>query len=109
MVSGGLSLCFARLLLAVCIPSTTQAQIEVLSQGLEQPAEQSAKRELIKSPPSLTALGALTLPVGLMKWNRKVLTFAAICWRIAGVLFVLFSVMNFFTHIGLLMNTSDSF
>lgn len=57
----------------------------------------------------LTALGALTLPVGLMNWNRKVLTFAAICWRIAGVLFVLFSVMNFFTHIGLLMNTSDSF
>jgi hypothetical protein len=34
---------------------------------------------------------------------------AAICWGIAGALFVLFSAMNYFTHIGLLMNTSDSF
>lgn len=37
------------------------------------------------------------------------LTAASICWSIAGVLFVLFSIMNFFTHIGLLMNASDSF
>jgi hypothetical protein len=54
----------------------------------------------------LTALGALLLPAGLMTWNRKVLTATSICWSIAGVLF---SVMNFFTHTGLLMNTSDSF
>ena len=52
MVSRGLSLCFAGLLLAVCIPSATQAQIEVLSQGLDQPAEQSATLELIKAPPN---------------------------------------------------------
>jgi len=34
---------------------------------------------------------------------------AAMGWRVAGVLLVLFSAMNYFTHIGLLMNTSDSF
>jgi|HubBroStandDraft_6_1064221.scaffolds.fasta_scaffold48283_4 hypothetical protein len=43
MVCRGVSLCFAGLPIAVCIPSATQAQIEVLSQGLDQPAEQSAK------------------------------------------------------------------
>jgi hypothetical protein len=56
----------------------------------------------------LTSLGALLLPAGVLKWNRKVLMVAAICWGVAGVLFVLFSAMNYFTHIGLLMNTSDS-
>ena len=57
----------------------------------------------------LTSLGALLLPAGVLKWNRKVLMVAVICWKVAGVLFVLFSAMNYFTHIGLLMNTSDSF
>lgn len=57
----------------------------------------------------LTALGALLLPAGVMNWNRKVLMLAAMCWGVAGVWFVLFSAMNYFTHIGLLMNTSDSF
>jgi hypothetical protein len=57
----------------------------------------------------LTALGALLLPAGVRKWNRKVLIVSGLCWRVAGVLFVLFSAMNYFTHIGLLMNTSDSF
>jgi len=31
-----------------------------------------------------------------------------LCWTVAGGLLVFFSAMNFFTHIGLLMNTSDS-
>jgi len=57
----------------------------------------------------LTSLGALLLPACVLKWNRKLLKVAAMCWRVAGVLFVLFSSMNYFTHIGLLMNTSDSF
>jgi serine/threonine protein kinase len=42
------------------------------------------------------------------EWNRKVLTISPFCWSVAGVLFVIFSAMNYFTHIGLLMNTSDS-
>jgi hypothetical protein len=57
----------------------------------------------------LTSLGAMLLPAGVLKWNRKVLMVAVICWKVAGMLFVLFSAMNYFTHIGLLMNTSDSF
>jgi uncharacterized membrane protein YciS (DUF1049 family) len=57
----------------------------------------------------LTALGAMLLPVSLFRWSRRVVRAATICWRVAGGLFVLFSAMNYFTHIGLLINTSDSF
>jgi hypothetical protein len=57
----------------------------------------------------LTAIGALLFPLGVMKGNRKVLLVAEMCWSVAGALFVLFSAMNYFTHIGLLINTSDSF
>jgi hypothetical protein len=57
----------------------------------------------------LTAAGALLFPAGVRGWNRGILKICALCWQIAGVLFLLFSAMNFFTHIGLLMNTSDSF
>jgi Protein of unknown function (DUF981) len=57
----------------------------------------------------LTSLGALLLPAGVRKWNRKLLMISVICWAIAGVVIVLFGAMNYFTHIGLLMNTSDSF
>jgi hypothetical protein len=42
------------------------------------------------------------------KWNYKVVTVVRLCWGVAGVLLVFFSAMNYFTHIGLLMNTSDS-
>ena len=31
-----------------------------------------------------------------------------LCWGVAGMLLVFFSTMNYFTHIALLMNTSDS-
>jgi hypothetical protein len=31
-----------------------------------------------------------------------------LCWSVSGGVLVLFSAMNYFTHIGLLMNTSDS-
>jgi hypothetical protein len=57
----------------------------------------------------LTALGALLFPIGARKWNREIMKISVVCWGIAGVFFVLFSAMNYFTHIGLLMNTSDSF
>ncbi len=48
----------------------------------------------------------LLLPASPMKWDPKVLVVDAICWGVAGALF---SATNYFTHIGLLMNTSDSF
>jgi hypothetical protein len=57
----------------------------------------------------LTSVGALLLPACVLKWSRKLLVAAAVCWRVAGILIILFSAMNYFTHIGLLMNTSDSF
>jgi len=44
----------------------------------------------------------------MAKWNCKGITIVRFCWTVAGGLLVLFSAMNYFTHIGLLMNTSDS-
>src|SRR5262249_49740391 len=57
----------------------------------------------------LISLGALLLPVAIVNWNTKVATVVRFSWTVAGVLLVLFSAMNYFTHIGLLMNTADSF
>ena len=57
----------------------------------------------------LTALGALLSPVALVKWNRPAISVVRFCWSAGGFLLVCFSAMDYFTHIGLLMNTSDSF
>jgi len=54
------------------------------------------------------SLGALLLPSIITNWNRKVLSVIRYSWFVVGVLLVLFSALNYFTHIGLLMNTSDS-
>ena len=57
---------------------------------------------------SLISIGALVAPAAVAKWNSKGMNIARLCWTVAGGLLVLFSAMNYFTHIGLLMNTSDS-
>lgn len=57
---------------------------------------------------SLISIGALLAPTALAKWNSKGMNIVRLCWTVAGGLLVLFSAMNYFTHIGLLMNTSDS-
>jgi uncharacterized membrane protein len=57
---------------------------------------------------SLISIGALLAPTAMAKWNRKDISIVGFCWTVAGGLLVLFSAMNYFTHIGLLMNTSDS-
>jgi len=57
----------------------------------------------------LISIGALLAPFGIERRNLKVVGVIHLCWSVSGVLLVLFSAMNFFTHIGLLMNTSDSF
>jgi uncharacterized membrane protein len=57
---------------------------------------------------SLISIGALLAPTAMAKWNSKGMNMVRLCWTIAGGLLVLFSAMNYFTHIGLLMNTSDS-
>ncbi|HEY7416228.1 MAG TPA: DUF981 family protein [Ktedonobacteraceae bacterium] len=58
---------------------------------------------------ALIALGALLTPAAVAKRNPTVVTVIYLCWTIAGAVLVLFSAMNYFTHIGLLINTSDSF
>jgi hypothetical protein len=57
---------------------------------------------------SLISIGALLAPTAVAKWNSKGMNIVRLCWTVAGGLLVLFSAMNYFTHIGLLMNTSDS-
>ena len=57
---------------------------------------------------SLISIGALLAPTAMAKWNRKNINVVRFCWTVAGGLLVFFSAMNYFTHIGLLMNTSDS-
>ena len=56
----------------------------------------------------LISIGALLAPTAMAKWNRKGISIACFCWTVAGGLLVFFSAMNYFTHIGLLMNTSES-
>jgi hypothetical protein len=57
----------------------------------------------------MISLGALLVPAGVVKQNRTAMAIVRLCWTVAGALLVLFSAMNYFTHIGLLVNTSDSF
>jgi hypothetical protein len=57
---------------------------------------------------SLISIGALPVPTGVAKPNRTAITLVYLWWCVAGGLLVLFSAMNYFTHIGLLTNTSDS-
>ena len=57
---------------------------------------------------SLISIGALLAPAAMAKSNHKGISIVRLCWTVAGGLLVLFSAMNYFTHIGLLMNTSDS-
>jgi hypothetical protein len=57
----------------------------------------------------LISVGAPLLPAAIAKWNRQVINVVRLRWSAAGALLVLFSAMNYFTHIGLLVNTSDSF
>jgi uncharacterized membrane protein len=53
----------------------------------------------------LSALGALLFPFALKADAFMLRRIMGISWVIAGVLFLLFSVMNYYTHIGLLVNS----
>lgn len=52
----------------------------------------------------LSAVGALLAPWALRKPNSKLPAIVGTCWIAAGVIFLLFSAMNYYTHIGLLVN-----
>ncbi|TDF91326.1 DUF981 family protein [Paenibacillus piri] len=54
---------------------------------------------------ALTGLGAILLPFSLAKGNPAVLAIIKFCWTITGILFTLFGALNYFTHIGLILNT----
>lgn len=54
----------------------------------------------------LVALGCLLFPWGLQKRNLGVLRVVFYCWVIAGIVFLGFGALNYYTHIGLLQNTT---
>ncbi|WP_055108743.1 DUF981 family protein [Paenibacillus ihumii] len=54
---------------------------------------------------AITGIGAILLPFSLATRNPMVTRIMGLCWRVTGILFVLFGAMNYFTHIGLIINT----
>ncbi|WP_084480505.1 DUF981 family protein [Nocardia grenadensis] len=54
----------------------------------------------------LIAAGAVLTPAFTKNSNRVVGLVIAICWCLSGTAWIVFSVLNYFTHIGLIMNTS---
>ncbi|MWV42935.1 DUF981 family protein [Paenibacillus sp. HJL G12] len=54
---------------------------------------------------ALTGIGAILLPFSLAKGNVIVAGIMRICWLIAGIAFLLFGALNYFTHIGLIIHT----
>ncbi|MBU8857809.1 MULTISPECIES: DUF981 family protein [unclassified Micromonospora] len=57
---------------------------------------------------ALAAAGALAFPRVVAGTNHLAWTVMRSCWTVAGVSFVLFSAMNYYTHIGLMINLSRS-
>ncbi|WP_229399304.1 DUF981 family protein [Micromonospora okii] len=53
----------------------------------------------------LVGIGAVVLPFALRRLARPLLLVVGITWGIAGVVFLLFGALNYFTHIGLIVNT----
>lgn len=54
---------------------------------------------------ALTGIGAIFLPFSLEKRGEMSMKIMTVCWTITGVLFTLFGALNYFTHIGLIINT----
>lgn len=55
----------------------------------------------------LVAVGALLFPFGIHNRNKNLLTVIAVCWVIAGLVFLAFGALNYYTHIGMLVNTTS--
>ncbi|MEV0809273.1 DUF981 domain-containing protein [Micromonospora sp. NPDC050200] len=53
----------------------------------------------------LVGIGSVLAPFALLKLNRVLLGIIGVAWAIAGVVFTLFGALNYFTHIGLIVNT----
>lgn len=54
----------------------------------------------------LVGVGAVLLPVLLIKMTRPLLLTVGVCWTAAGLAFTAFGALNYFTHIGLIIHTS---
>lgn len=59
----------------------------------------------------ITAIGALVLPFALMRRTLSdavsLLKVVGVCWAVAGAIFVGFGAMNYYTHVGLTINTYE--
>ncbi|MFI7424720.1 DUF981 family protein [Nonomuraea sp. NPDC049684] len=53
----------------------------------------------------LVGVGAVLFPFALRARGGPVTTVTGVCWGIAGAAFLLFGALNYFTHIGLIVNT----
>jgi uncharacterized membrane protein len=53
----------------------------------------------------LTGIGAVLFPFVLRTRGGAMAWVAGVCWTIAGLAFLLFGALNYFTHIGLIVNT----
>ncbi|WP_316528476.1 DUF981 family protein [Kitasatospora brasiliensis] len=53
----------------------------------------------------LTGVGAVLFPVVLWRRGGPAAWVAGACWALAGLAFLLFGALNYFTHIGLIVNT----
>ncbi len=54
----------------------------------------------------LVGLGAVLLPIALAWLNRIVVSAIGVCWTVSGIVFAVFGAANYFTHIGLIINTA---
>ncbi|GAA2058766.1 DUF981 domain-containing protein [Catenulispora yoronensis] len=53
----------------------------------------------------LVGLGAVLLPLALRSPRSVLPKVIGVCWTLAGLAFLLFGALNYFTHIGLIVNT----
>ncbi|MCX4387111.1 DUF981 domain-containing protein [Micromonospora peucetia] len=53
----------------------------------------------------LVGVGAVLFPFALRRLQRTLLLIAGWAWGLAGLAFLLFGALNYFTHIGLIVNT----
>lgn len=54
----------------------------------------------------LVGVGLLLLPLGLRWLKSWLLGLIGVCWVIPGIAFTVFGALNYFTHIGLIINTT---
>ncbi|NUP53607.1 MAG: DUF981 domain-containing protein [Catenulispora sp.] len=53
----------------------------------------------------LVGAGAVLFPLALRSPRSALPTVVGVCWTLAGLAFLLFGALNYFTHIGLIVNT----